>query len=1278
MIEALRFPQSSPKLVAPPISAGLPNGLVLQLWIRRTLDQTRQSIVELSGATSRIVLGTGARPDVLSLAVVAGDKITEISVAGAMPMARWVQVRAIVDPDGTAELRVLGMTLAHGKLPAPGSEARTLTIGGGLVGELTQLQVWKHSKPMKLTYDPPDLTAGNLWAYYPLAALEWDAASKMSVAKDLGPNRRHAGAQGTTNLPTRIVHDEPLDWGQAAHLRFVSNTRMPNLGPLVGLSGRLTMEAWICPDTWSAAPIIQLHGNDGRLVLVAGGPEHRDLALLSIGRPRKEPLLQVTIPPEVTVLARFNEGLQANQWSHVAVTLAVESVMVSNQMVPQLTISLFLNGRRRAQKTEWIVGNGVIRAASMIQSALVPAVTLGGVAPNYPRYCGGMAEVRIWAGASQERVEALWLARARGDEKELLACYRLDTDTSKPLVDISPRRGFARAPAGTNLQREHCPPLAATSGELAFRVEARGKLVREQLTRANLGAGTLSLQVTAKATNTLIGASVASQLAKQNVFDATIQVTSRSGNSPIDRTLEVRLDEPLDLLQVRQGQLVKTPWAANQTHSIPLPASGRVRLRFAAKQLACPTLRLRIGGTPGCVWTIVRPDEFVQGKLRGTTAQSLKSPSDGRRSPLPAGTSDEDAQALADALGQLGTLMLGQPRTSNLSASAKGIGDVLDDVGDVIDDAGDVAEDAYDSVVGAGEAVVSTGQDLLAGATTVAKSAGNLIVRGTEELEALVAKCAKASAWVGEQAIATAIASADRLAFVGAQSWDGVGRWVEVVGTSIVNGVEVAWRVIVSGVEDALAAVTQLIQRIAAKIKEWIDYLAWLLIWEDFLEASDEALEVIEGAMRGAGQQIAGLDGLKQQFADALRGTVEDAMGKRSLADVFGIDIDASSETFEHLEYVQDHVQELFDAADLNWMKSALSEDTGIGPSEVVKAQAGELAKLQPFGNPSDVLSYLTTPLSELLASNDKLANGSPSIFDAVFEPIQASTAELLQQLDDAMYSRLSVPYVTDFIEEVILFGRKLTTARIIALMAAIPAVLVEKSSSGSSSTRSTIEIAPRSTEEISETEQERREHDQRTRWALWCVMAAGLVNTIVIGAKSVAERRGSSSDLVSFLQLISGSIGMFRGFILVGRVPAFTPSTRSYAAVNASAEMTAGLCSAFFGMQGLKEIPPTQTRTDWSTLETVIQTILGATVIISSSVALGAGELGDKNQKTAFGLRCASWMLALSVRVCEKLDDRDSSGRAKYVTMGLALGSFGVELAEAIHGNVTETDAQT
>ncbi|MFY0534200.1 hypothetical protein [Nannocystis pusilla] len=118
MSKVLAFTQAT-KLVSPSIDGGLPDGMLLQLWIRRTGDAASQTIVELAGAKTRIVLGTGDRADVLRFSVITGKSGPELTIPGGLPLDRWVQVRAGIGPEGKGWIRVNGMAYAEGPCPRP-------------------------------------------------------------------------------------------------------------------------------------------------------------------------------------------------------------------------------------------------------------------------------------------------------------------------------------------------------------------------------------------------------------------------------------------------------------------------------------------------------------------------------------------------------------------------------------------------------------------------------------------------------------------------------------------------------------------------------------------------------------------------------------------------------------------------------------------------------------------------------------------------------------------------------------------------------------------------------------------------------------------------------------------------------------------------------------------------------------------------------------------------------------------------------------------------------
>ena len=63
---------------------------------------------------------------------------------------------------------------------------------------------------------------------------------------------------------------------------------------------------------------------------------------------------------------------------------------------------------------------------------------------------------------------------------------------------------------------------------------------------------------------------------------------------------------------------------------------------------------------------------------------------------------------------------------------------------------------------------------------------------------------------------------------------------------------------------------------------------------------------------------------------------------------------------------------------------------------------------------------------------------------------------------------------------------------------------------------------------------------------------------------------------------------------------------------------------------------------------------IIGLAMATTSATASGIGSLTGEYEKVSFGLRCGSWLSNALVRLSEKSDDDDKTGRAKIVTGGL------------------------
>ncbi|MCY1065079.1 hypothetical protein OV090_09925 [Nannocystis sp. RBIL2] len=1311
MSKVLAFTQAA-KLVSPSIDGGLPEGLLLQLWIRRTGDAASQTIVELAGAKTRIVLGTGDRADVLRFSVITGKSGPELTIPGGLPRDRWVQVRAGIGPEGKGWIRVNGMAYAEGPLPAPGKEPRTLALGG-FAGELAQLVVWKHPKPTNLSWDPPPLGSPQLWAYYPLEQTVADAGGKRHTSEDLGVNKRHLS--GASALAT-VRHPAPLADGPAAYFNFAKDTAVTNLSPVTGMNGKLTLEAWVRLDTDEAQPgaLVQLGAGSRRLVLAAGGKDGEIALMLVVG-------------DTATRLCSAKGLVKKGQWTHIAATTRVDDTglgidsQVYFQGTPRAKGKTTLDPTKPAQFTA---------LRTLLSSPVTSQCSLGGAAPGLARLRGGLAEVRIWRGVRPERLAQHWLTRVCGDEDGLLACYRLDSVTEGLFHDYGPRSGWGHAPSGVTLADTNGPPLPATTGA-PYRLRTRGKLVRETVAGPKMSNKMLGLG--GSQTKQLYGTTL--------VYDATVEVTTPAGDGASDRSLEVRIDRPLSAFvgPTEKGEL--KPWKADETQVVPLNGAGKVRLRFLADDLGCPTIRVRVAGAAGGVWTAIRPDAPVQQRLRTISSGDLTNPGPGRRNPLPAGTSSEDANALTDAFRRLATQFPAAaqapapaqitPQTKpNLKPTPRGffgdLGDAIEDgvnagagaiedgvnagadaVQDGLNAGADAVQDGVNAGAGAaqdlwegttggledawydttdaieggwnatlgaldpaalGNKILATGSGVIAGAERAAKSAAGLIVRGVNELDALRKKVEGASRRAGTQAITALVDSAETLAVEVSQLTDTGMQWIEIIGTTIVDGAEAAWRVVVNGVEEAFAAMEALVKRIAAEIREILEFLAYLFMWDDFLAASDEVHALLDDSFQQLRAKTPQLGEYKAQLADALRKGVEQAVGQRSVGDLFGLDIDAARPVLEPLEYLLEKFSDALESVDAVFdLADDVTSGLGAPDAAVLNTASGLTGKLPDLTQVSTVLG---TPLSQLLAQNGALADGSSSLLDVLFDGVVTRGVDAFDLAGKQFRARIKVPVLTDAIEATILGGRSFTVMRVVALVGAIVGVLTEKSTNkaqGKSNVSPTITpksgVQPKSGQPQS---------NRDARRILWASMALGLVNSIVLTTKTALELAGKAAKQFSAILAATGGIcTSLRGVLTLARLPSLPQKVRPYSGANAGLEIVTGAWTVLSAYVTYKVDDL------WRPFDLVAFGLLGLATTTLSAVALGTGNLQGDSQIVTFSLRCGSWVSSSLMRLSEKYDDSDKSGRLKAVTVGLAVVSGVIDVAEAVYGNVDDVQQQ-
>ncbi|WP_434425081.1 hypothetical protein [Nannocystis pusilla] len=941
----------------------------------------------------------------------------------------------------------------------------------------------------------------------------------------------------------------------------------------------------------------------------------------------------------------------------------------------------------------------------------------------------------------------------RGDENGLLACYRLDAAIEGLFHDYGPRSGWGHAASGVTLADTNGPPLPTTTGA-PYRLKTRGKLVRESVAGPKIANKMLGL-----------GGSQTKQLyGTVMVYDATVEVTTPAGDGASDRSLEVRIDRPLSAFvgPTEKGEL--KPWKADETQVVPLNGAGKVRLRFLADDLGCPTIRVRVAGAAGGVWTAIRPDAPVQQRLRTIEGDDLTNPAPGRRNPLPAGTSSDDANALADAFRRLTTqfpaaplapppsppenrpLLKPQPRGllgaignaagsvggaisstagtvggaisstagtvggaisstagtvgGAISSGAGAVGDAVSSgagaVGDAVSsgagavqdiwegtsngledvwyDAETALGDIWNDALGAldpaalGNKILDTASGVIAGAQRTAKSAAGLIVRGVNELDALRKKVEGASRRAGTQAIGALVDSAETLAVEVSELTDTGMAWIEIIGTTIVDGAEAAWRVVVSGVEEAFAAMEALVKRIAAEVREILEFLAYLFLWDDFLAASDEIHALLDDSFQQLRAKTPQLGAYKAQLADALRKGVEQAVGQRSVGDLFGLDIDAARPVLEPLEYVLEKLQEALESVDVVFdLADDVTSGLGAPDAAVLNTASGLTGKLPDLTQVSTVLG---TPISQLLAQNGALADGSSSLLDVLFDGVVTRGVDAFDLAGKQFRARIKVPVLTDAIEATILGGRTFTVMRVVALVGAIVGVLTEKSTKKAQG-KSNVSpmITPKSGVQPKSGQPQSSRDAQRI---LWASMALGLVNSLVLTTKTGLELLGKAAKKFSAILAATGGIcTSLRGVLTLARLPSLPAKVQPYTGANAGLEIVTGAWTVLSAYVTYKVDDL------WRPFDLVAFGLLGLATTTLSAVALGTGNLQGDSQIVTFSLRCGSWVSSSLMRLSEKYDDSDKSGRLKIVTVGFAVVSGAIDVAEAIYGNVDEVQQQ-
>ncbi len=1343
MILGLQFGKDTPRVELPDMPRGLDPGLYLRLLLRRLGSDPRQRILELgTAAGARIILETGDRPDTLILAQEQAGWRRELVARGGLPAERWVPISVTLEPDGAAQITVFDLPVIRGSLGNPDDASRSEnflaggTGGAPFVGELAQLHIFRSPSPDYLLDGSPKLDSDKLWAAYaldrvrPISETQGGVTTTYYRLQDAGKLQKHARCAS----PLASVRcSEPVTDSQVRALRLVDEDQPLSLAPIPELTDGVTLEAWVSPDDMAQPRgVLRLVGG-APLALCVGGA---DSGISLVGHARS-PFSVTGVSEEDVVILAAESALRPGRFTHIAATVRQLSSL-------QYVAALYVQGQRVAEAS-FVLTAGGKRALALQPLFASPhlQLSLGGrsAKPKLKGLVGALAEVRVWSRALDEsELGAGWLLRARGDEPGLRASYRLDELTAGCTRDLSPERGVAVVPVGARLQTAVGLPLLPTQSSERPRIVARGKLVREKLLRRIPEPVIVTIATPTSPTLPPLdpGSPPLPSMPRYQhqdalVFDATLKAQSARGEPLGGATLEVRVDAELRCITTTRDDYQLSRYSPGQTYRVTMPASGSLRLRFVADQLACPTLRVRLAGQQADLWTVVRPDEKTHRQLRTLTGAELQRPVDGRPSPLPASRTAEDAAALSALINHVGRVLppFRQATTTAqdslppiwkyaqfknifsdawnaLEDGANELGEVVNDVGHaVVDGAGNViavAGQVGASIYGPAGQVLGTVSDGIIAVTTegarqaqrLPKTASQLLSKAGSELDSLVKNARKTAARYGQSAISTFVASANSLSIATQSALSDVVHAFELVGTTLVNGVEGYFRIVVRGIQEALAALEAIWRRIGATVEDVLRYLAYLFNWGDFLAASDEAAARLESQLQALPSFLGSLGEYKAKLVEYLGSKLDTSFLNQSLAELCGIRIDPENPVMEELDYVIEQVQRIQDYVDSLFSSPAATLSGSLGSAGFdtgpLSRQLGTCESLLPCSSLANPATAITVTLNDLLKNAAGLGSASGSVLDALFDSLLGNVQAIVDQGCTAMRQRLQLGALSDFIEEVILGGRDLTALRIVALCAAIPKVLCDKlgdsARSGSLSPRTQSRLSlrtsslTRSTLSLATTSPTPRSESEVTKpsaspWEIWLPWSCSLVSSVFLLIDTVREfaERDSPAKAAggSFLQILCGFFTVAKGLLQLRLVKLLPSAAQPYAQAGCALEATAGgwllLSPILRDSQALKSQPALMNK-----LDVVIFGLLGLGQLVTLIVPLATGALGSPDAITATCLRGAAYLGGMTSRGLSAADNGDTTGKRKKVTMAFIGVSAALDLADASYGQAIDS----
>jgi hypothetical protein len=1127
------------------------------MWVRLGSMQNPGVLFEVGqeqGARLVLALASGGALELRH----AGQAIT---VPGAVGVARWTHVAAELAADGSAAIFIDGFRAAAGALPQLGDAARErVRIGDPQLGvSLAVADVWLLARVRSDSERLPSARPQD-----PLAHYTGDIVG--SEVRGEGP-LGHARIIGAAQVVAADDIDALADARPGSVVWSEAQDALELPGIATDFTRGITIEAWMRPQA-----------REQRMTVLELGEKYEAIRL-DIDPVRG--LLRFSFE-DVTSKPRWVELIDAvrpNVWQHVCVT-------VSNTGRCEVYIDA--------------------RLVHGVQLA-VPASTRDGARRRCRigrEFLGELAELRVWQAArAPQELRATWLRRARGDEARLVVCYHLDTLAQGLAFDAGTRRLHARPQGGLAYDDGLGLPLRAGVDRRRIHIRALGKLLLDELPLSLFP----SQQVTKTPPFTAMEyGRVEGTRVHCAVYEVAIEPHAGDGTK-LAGEVEIVVDATVRVVRTDGGKPRIEEWRPGTLRKLAVSSSGRARVRvLAAKSLDCPVFRMRIAGMDDDCWALVRPADIAQQQLASLSGSALEHPPAGKRPVLPSNLPDDDAEAIANFLRDVGRVI---PQPLRAGGIPKGQKSSWSTIWGPIEDAADVV----------GDFVLDLGGG-------VAK----LTIAFEEQAQDLARKAAGATVQIGEAAIRSSIENARSLATDGASAaWGGI----TLVGEIVVDGVQQTFRTVVVGVLDVVDAIESFLRRIGAALIDFIEFLAMLFEWGRFLEASDEMYDLALRHLRGLSSRIEDVRQIPAIFDDLVATPSPSALAGKTIGELFGIDL-RDVRIADELNYLIDVTEEAFSSSPPNTHDDPeqIASTSELSQSELEAANEGVHAGLPPE------LSSWSRGVLELPA--DMLFELPKTTWEAG-RPVVTSMADwladefsgLLTQAERTLTSRLDVPYLRDTIEVVVLRGRRLDLLRLIALMAAVPAVL--HADTNESTNKST-------------------DHRDDARKLRWAQCAFGIASAIVLIGRTVGEYQEHRVAMCA-TGLAGGAMAMVMGAldIALSAISFEDEKAQAFGLSHGVLSITGG---GWMVISSLLALPPESAEAEKyrvpldAVMEATIAIGEGATTIAAYHYA----EANDEDLGISLGFRLCSGGIKALYRLFDGLDNTKVPALS-YVSGGCA-----------------------